>query len=79
MWKKKCQRRGLDNISNNDISNSSTSVGVGVGTGSIDVEDEDYIDHNEGMLTRENMQHDGLFGLDAKESEDSNDEMMWQV
>ena len=31
------------------------------------------------MLTRVNMQHDGLFGLDAEESEDLDDEMMWQV
>ena len=67
----------MGNISNNEISNSGS--GVGASTGSIDVEDEDYIDREEGMLTRENMQHDGLFGLDAKESKDLDDEMMWQV
>ena len=74
LWKKKCQRRGLGNISSNDISN----LGSGASTGSIDVEDENYIDHEEGMLTGENMQC-GLFGLDAEGSEDSDDEMMWQV
>ena len=76
LWKKKCQRRGLGNVSSNDISNSGS--GVGTGTSSIDVEVEDYYedDHDEGMLTGENMQHDGLFGLDAKELEDSDDEMM---
>ena len=65
----------MGNVSNNDISNS----GSGAGTGSIDLEDEDNIDREEGMLTGENMQHDGLFGLDAKELEDLYDEMMWQV
>ena len=74
LWKKKCQRRGLGNVSSNDINNS----GSGAGIGSIDVEDEDYIDREEGMLTRENMQC-GLFGLDAEGSEDSDDEMMWKV
>ena len=74
LWKKKCQRRGLGNVSSNDISNS----GSGAGTSSIDVEDDDYIDCEEGMLTRENMQH-GLFGLDAKGLEELDDEMMWQV
>ena len=75
LWMKKCQRRGLGNISNNDISNS----GSVAGTGSIDVEDEDYINHEEGMLTKENMQCDGLFEFDAEELKDSDDEMMWQV
>ena len=56
-----------------------SNSGSGAGTGSIDVEDEDYIDFEEDILTRENMQCDGLFGLDAKESKDSDDEMMWQV
>ena len=79
MWKNKFQRTGLGNIPNNDISNSSSGSGAGASTGSIDVEDEDYIDHDEGMLTGDNMEHDGLFGLDAKESKDSDDEMMWQV
>ena len=79
LWKKKWKRRGLGKISDNDITNSSSGTSVGAGTSSIDVEDEDYIDHEEGMLTGENMQHDGLFGLDAEESEDSYDEMMWQV
>ena len=39
---------------------------------------KDYIDREEGMLTGENKQH-GLFGLDAEGSEDSDDEIMWQV
>ena len=81
LWMKKCQRRGLGNVSNNDINNSGSGVGVGTGTSRIDVKVEDYYedDHDEGMLTLEKMQHDGLFGLDAEESEDSDDEMMWQV
>lgn len=65
---------GLGKISNNEITNSSSGIGIG----SIDVEVEDQV--SEGMQTGENMEHnEGLFELDGKESEDSYDEMLWQV
>jgi hypothetical protein len=37
LWRKKCQRRGLGNIFNIEITNSSSGTSIG----SIDVEDED--------------------------------------
>ena len=77
MWRKKCKIRGFGKISNNEINNSSS--GATAGNDSIDVESEDYYQDDKGMPIGENIEHDGLFKLDAKESEDSNDEMMWQV
>lgn len=73
LWMKKCQRRGLGNISNNEISDSGSGAGTGSVNGIIDVEVEDYYQDDEGMPTGENMEHDGLFELDAEESEDSDD------
>ena len=67
----------VGNVSKNEISNFDS--GATIGSGSIDVEDEDYYQGDKGVPIGENMEHDGLFELDAKESEDSNDEMMLQV
>ena len=64
------------NVSNNEISNSGS--GATTGSGSIDVEADDHYQDDEGMPIGENMEHDGLFELDAKESEESNDEMIWK-
>ena len=71
---KKCQRRGLGNISNNEINN----LGSGAGGGRIDVEAEDQASKD--MKTAENMEHnEGLFELDGKESKDLNAQMLWKV
>ena len=77
LWTKKCQRRGLGNVSNKEISNLGSSASTG--TGSIDVEAKDQYKDDAGMPTRENMKHDGLLELDVEALEDSNDEMIGKV